>query len=175
MTATPLYEIETSEGHDGTMHPVEQLWTPGEDAVKRGFVVHRGLYVAGIDDATEDRSFPIGFVLLGHQTWGNVIEAAAAYMAQVYGWRNLHLYPGDDPSVLIPRIPRAVQTWGAFLRHPHDDHLCGCEWDETWRIAWSPRAEPGAVPITAMRHPAAPPAAGGFPDPDQGAPATWAA
>ncbi|WP_030186947.1 hypothetical protein [Streptomyces sp. NRRL S-813] len=40
--------------------------------------------------------------------WADVIEAAAAYMARIHGWRNLHLYPGDDPSVLIPRIPRAV-------------------------------------------------------------------
>ncbi|MEU8550544.1 hypothetical protein AB0C81_26785 [Streptomyces roseoverticillatus] len=29
MTTTTLYEIETSEGDDGTLHPVEQLWTPG--------------------------------------------------------------------------------------------------------------------------------------------------
>ncbi|MET9656783.1 hypothetical protein [Streptomyces sp. NPDC006510] len=31
MTAPALYEIETSEGDDGTLHPVEQLWTPCAD------------------------------------------------------------------------------------------------------------------------------------------------
>lgn len=40
----------------------------------------------------------------------------------------------------------------------------------------SPPTEPGAVPITTMRHPAAPVTAAGIPNPDEeGAPATWAA
>ncbi|MEF9915639.1 hypothetical protein RJT17_36925 [Streptomyces sp. P5-A9] len=35
--------------------------------------------------------------------------------------------------------------------------------------------EPGATPITALRHPAAPATAAGLPNPDEdGAPATWA-
>ncbi|MGW7672173.1 hypothetical protein ACWGJX_34515 [Streptomyces sp. NPDC054775] len=29
MTAPALYEIETSDGDDGTIHPAEQLWMPG--------------------------------------------------------------------------------------------------------------------------------------------------
>lgn len=33
----------------------------------------------------------------------------------------------------------------------------------------------GAVPIIAIRHPAAPATAAGLPNPDQGAPATWVA
>jgi hypothetical protein len=111
VTTTALYEIETSEGDDGSRHPVEQLWTPcADDAAESGFVTHHGLYVTGIDDPTEDRLYPVAFIVLGHQRWADIIEAAAAYMAQVHGWRNLHLYPGDDPSVLIPRIPRAVHT-----------------------------------------------------------------
>lgn len=174
MTAA-LYEIETSEGDDGTMHPVEQLWTPGEDAVENGFLAHSGLHVTGLDGSADDHLYPVAFLALGHQRWADTIEAAAAYMSQVHGWRNLHLYPGDDPSELIPRIPRAVHTHGLFLRHPHPDHGCVCEWDDTWRMVWAPADEPGAVPITAMRHPAASPAAGGFPDPNQGASATWAA
>ncbi|MEU7649915.1 hypothetical protein [Streptomyces huasconensis] len=33
MTAPALYEVETSEGDDGTPHPVERLWTAcAEDA-----------------------------------------------------------------------------------------------------------------------------------------------
>lgn len=175
MTAPALYEIETIEGDDGTMHPVEQLWTPDADAVENGFLAHRGLHVTGIDGATHDHLYPVAFLVLGHQLWADTIEAAAAYMARVHGWRNLHLYPGDDPSVLIPRIPRAVLTWGGFLRHPHPEHTCGCERDGTWRMVWAPSTEPGAVPVTAMRHPAAPATAAGLPDPDHDAPATWAA
>lgn len=44
------------------------------------------------------------------------------------------------------------------------------------RLFTSPASEPGAVPITAMRHPAAPAAAATIPNPDHGTvPATWAA
>lgn len=175
MTAPALYEIETSEGDDGTMHPVEQLWTPGEDAVENGFLAHGDLHVTGLDDPADDHLYPVAFLVLGHQKWSDVIEAGAAYMSRAHGWRNIHLYPGDDPSVHIPRIPRAVHTHGAFLRHPHPDFACGCEWDGTWRLVWAPATEPGAVPITAMRHPAAPATAAGLPNPDEGAPATWAA
>ncbi|MGV4986743.1 hypothetical protein ACVB8X_12950 [Streptomyces sp. NRAIS4] len=41
-------------------------------------------------------------------------------------------------------------------------------------MVWAPSTEPGAVPVTAMRHPAAPTTAAGIPNPDKGAPATWA-
>lgn len=174
MTAA-LYEIEASEGDDGTSHPVEHLWTPGEDALESGFITHHGLYVTGVDGPADDHLYPVAFVALGHQRWADVIEAAAAYMARIHGWRNLHLYPGDDPAELIPRIPRAVHTHGVFLRHPHPDHGCGCEWAGTWRMVWAPSTEPGAIPITAMRHPAAPATAAGLPDPDHGEPAAWAA
>ncbi|MFF3920536.1 hypothetical protein ACFYZB_45515 [Streptomyces sp. NPDC001852] len=86
-----------------------------DGAADDGFIVHRGLYVAGIDGAADDDLYSAGFLVLGHQRWADVIDGAAAYMAHVHGWRNLHLHPGDDPSVLIPRIPRAVLTWGVFL------------------------------------------------------------
>nr|WP_285555144.1 hypothetical protein [Streptomyces hygroscopicus] len=43
MTATGLHDLVTSEGDDGTVHPAERLWTPGEDAVENGFIVHCGL------------------------------------------------------------------------------------------------------------------------------------
>jgi hypothetical protein len=176
VTTPALYEIETSEGDDGTMHPAEQLWTPCADGTAdHGFIAHQGLFVAGIDGGADDDLYPVGFLVLGHQRWADTIEAAAAYMSRTHGWRNLHLYPGDDPSVLIPRIPRAVHTHGVFLRHPHQGYSCGCEWDETWRMVWAPATEPGAVPITAMRHPAAPTTAASIPNFDEGAPATWAA
>ncbi|WP_031066286.1 hypothetical protein [Streptomyces sp. NRRL F-5527] len=172
---TTLYEIETSEADDGTTVPAECLWVPSsEDAADHGFVDYRGLCVAGIGAPNGDDTYPGAFILLGHHRWADIIEAAAAFMDRVHGWRNLHLYPGDDPSVLIPRIPRAVLTHGVFLRHPHPDHPCGCEWEGTWRVVWVPPTEPGAIPITAMRHPAAPAAAASVPNPDEGAPATWA-
>ncbi|MFB6514088.1 hypothetical protein ACFCW4_33130 [Streptomyces virginiae] len=128
MTTTDLYEIATSEGDDGTLHPVERIWTPCADDPGSGFIAHRGLHVTGIDNPTDDHLYPVAFLLLGHHRWTDVIEAAAAYMARIHGWRNLHVYPGDDPSVLIPLIPRAVHTHGVFLRHPHPDHGCECEW-----------------------------------------------
>ncbi|MEU6371132.1 hypothetical protein ABZ876_36945 [Streptomyces sp. NPDC046931] len=44
------------------------------------------------------------------------------------------------------------------------------------RLFTSPPNEPGAITITAMRHPTAPPAATGIPNPDHdGGSATWAA
>ncbi|MEV6049226.1 hypothetical protein [Streptomyces xanthochromogenes] len=175
MTAPALYEIETSEGDDGTMHPAEQLWTPCVDGMAdHGFIAHQGLFVAGIGGDTDDALYPVGFLVLGHQRWADVIEGAAAYMFRTHGWRNLHLYAGGDPSVLIPRIPRAVHTHGVFLRHPHPDHECACEWDGTWRMVWAPADEPGAVPVTALRHPAALVTAADIPNPDEDAPVTWA-
>ncbi|MEU6353177.1 hypothetical protein ABZ896_28275 [Streptomyces sp. NPDC047072] len=175
MVTTALYAIETSEADDGTTVPTEGIWTPSsEDATDNGFIAYSGLYVAGIGAPNDDALYPDRFVVLGHHRWADLIEAAAAFMDRVHGWRNLHLYPGDDPAVLIHRIPRAVHTHAVFLRHPHPDHPCGCEWEDTWRLIWSPPTEPGAVPVTAMRHPAAPATATGLPNPDQGAPAVWA-
>jgi hypothetical protein len=174
LTTTALYEIETSEADDGTTVPAEGIWTPSsDDAADNGFIAYSGLYVAGIGAPNDDSLYPDRFVVLGHQRWADTIEAAAAYMDRVHNWRPLHLYPGDDPSVHIPRIPRAVHTHGVFLRHPHPDHPCDCEWENTWRLVWAPPNEHGAVPITAMRHPAVPPTTTSLPNPDQGAPATW--
>ncbi|MFE6270479.1 hypothetical protein ACFVQ9_17055 [Streptomyces goshikiensis] len=172
MTAA-LYEIETS---DGTMHPAEQLWTPCADgAADHGFIAHQDLFVAGIDGGSDDDLYPVGFLVLGHQRWAAIIEASAEYMARIHSWSNLHLYPGGDPSVLIPLIPRAVHTHGVFLRHPHPDHGCGCGWENTWRLVYAPPTGPGAIPITVMRHPAAQATAAAIPSPDHGSvPATWA-
>ncbi|MCE0446822.1 hypothetical protein LT493_26220 [Streptomyces tricolor] len=50
MTAIGLFEIVTQRGrrrHDGLCRAV---WSPGEDALENGFIVHRGLYVTGIDE-----------------------------------------------------------------------------------------------------------------------------
>lgn len=77
MTAPALYEIETSEGDDGTPHPVEQLWTPCEDATENGFLAHSGLHVTGMDDSTHDRLYPVTCLVLGHQKWAAIIEATA--------------------------------------------------------------------------------------------------
>ncbi|MFE2838582.1 hypothetical protein ACFXI6_47770 [Streptomyces mirabilis] len=68
MTATALYEIETSESDDGTTHPAEALWIPaGEDAVDHRFVIHGGVYVAGISSPADDSLYPQAFIAIGHQ------------------------------------------------------------------------------------------------------------
>ncbi|MEH0638659.1 hypothetical protein QBA35_36225 [Streptomyces bottropensis] len=62
-----------------------------------------------------DGLYPAGLVVLAHQRLSDIIEAAAAaaYTDRVHGWRNLH--PGDDPSEVIHRIPRAVHTHGVDI------------------------------------------------------------
>ncbi|MFZ3492316.1 hypothetical protein ACODT5_03585 [Streptomyces sp. 5.8] len=153
-----LYEIEPTGAADGTRRPAEQIWTPDEDTKRHGFLTQGGVHITGIGGSADDESlFPAAFVALGHQPWAAVIKAAAAYMDRVHGWRNLHLYPGDDSAELIPRIPRAVHTHAVILSHPHPDHpcACACEWENTWRLVYAPPTEPGAIPITVMRHPAA--------------------
>lgn len=175
MTAA-LYEIETSTGDDGTPQPAEAIWTPADDDVARhGFIVHNGLYTTGISSPPADDLYPQAFITLGHHRWSDAVEGAAAYMNLVHEWRTLHLYPGDDPEETIQRIPRAVLTWGVFLRHLHDDDQCTCEEEGRWRMVWAPPTEPGAVPVTAIRHPAATAAAAGIPNPDQAEHAIWAA
>ncbi|MER5699581.1 hypothetical protein ACFY1B_51745 [Streptomyces mirabilis] len=68
MTATALYEIETSESDDGTTHPAEALWIPAsEDAVDHRFVIHGGVYVAGISSPADDSLYPQAFIAIGHQ------------------------------------------------------------------------------------------------------------
>ncbi|WP_055714061.1 hypothetical protein [Streptomyces torulosus] len=66
MTAPALYEIETSEGDGGTMHPAEQLWTPCVDGMAdHGFIAHQGLFVAGIGGGADGDLYPVGFLFLG--------------------------------------------------------------------------------------------------------------
>ncbi|WP_258177329.1 hypothetical protein [Streptomyces solincola] len=63
--------------------------------------------------------------------------------------------PGDDPNETLPRIPRAVHTQATIHFHP----------DDTWHLTWARPHEPGGIPVTAMRHPAA--LATAAPDPDR--------
>ncbi|MCZ0983789.1 hypothetical protein O1L60_44290 [Streptomyces diastatochromogenes] len=166
MTATALHEIETSEGDDGTMHPAEQTWTPDQDPVDLGFTPVLGdLRITGLTapDA-DDGDHPTLFVLLGHHRWATTIHAAALYMQRGHAWTRWCLYPGDDPDEAIPRIPRAIHTHAAIHCHP----------DDTWNLAWARPGEPGAIPVTAMRHPAAQAVAAAVPDPDRDDRAAWA-
>ncbi|MGP3777068.1 hypothetical protein ACTWJ8_40170 (plasmid) [Streptomyces sp. SDT5-1] len=175
MTTSALYEILTVEGDDGTTGPAEQLWAPNpDDAAGSNFISHRGIHVAGLDHPAANHIYPVAFVALGHQRWEDTMQAATALMTHVYGWRTLHLYPGDDPAVRIARPARAVHAHGVFLRHPHPDHPCGCEWDDSWRMVYAPRAELGAVPVTVMRHPAAAASDIRIPNPEDDADVTWA-
>ncbi|MFJ4585071.1 hypothetical protein [Streptomyces echinatus] len=156
------------------MHPAGQLWTPCADGTAdHGFIAHQGLFVARIDGGADDDLYPVGFLVLEHQRWADIVEVVAVYMARVHGWRNLHLYPGDTPAALIPRIPRAVLTHGVVTRTP----TTAVDASGTRRggMVWAPSTEPGAVQSTAAASPPPQGSAAGIPDPNCGAPATWAA
>jgi hypothetical protein len=113
VTTTSLYEIETSEADDGRIVPAEGIWTPSsEDAADNDFI-HDRLSVAGIGAPNDDRPHPDRFVALGDHRWADIIEAAATYMDHVHSWRTLHLYPGDDPTMLIDAGPAG----GIFKKH----------------------------------------------------------
>ncbi|MFE0776787.1 hypothetical protein [Streptomyces sp. NPDC058861] len=158
MTTTGLYDLVTSTGNDGTRRPAEQIWTPDQDPAALGFTqVLGGLHITGLPALDADEGdHPALFLLLGHHRWATTIHAAALYMDRVHAWTRWCLYPGDDPDETIPRIPRAVHAHATIHCHP----------DDTWHLAWVQPDEPGAVPVTVMRHPAAPAAASCLPDPD---------
>ncbi|MDV5143235.1 hypothetical protein R1T08_02650 [Streptomyces sp. SBC-4] len=141
-----------------------RLWTPSQDTGEPGFLpVLDGLHITGLPapDA-EPEDHPALFVLLGHHRWATTIHAAALYMDRTHGWSRWHLYPGDDPDEAIPRIPRAVHAHAAIHCHP----------DDTWHLSWVQPTESGALPVTAMRHPAAPTTAAAVPDPTKARPPT---
>ncbi|MFB9608606.1 hypothetical protein ACFFTQ_37205 [Streptomyces roseofulvus] len=158
MTTTSLYDLVTSAGDGGTTHPAEQIWTPDQDPAVLGFTpVLGGLHITGLPalDA-EPGDHPALFVLLGHHHWATTIHAAALYMQRAHAWTRWCLYPGDNADDVIPRIPRAA----------HAHATIHCRPDDTWHLAWARPDEPGAVPVTAMRHPAALATAASIPDPD---------
>ncbi|MEU5476769.1 hypothetical protein [Streptomyces mirabilis] len=164
------YTLETAESDDGTTHPTEHVWTPeGEDALKHGFRSHNEMLITGIGPETDDHlQPPTVFIALGHHPWMAVSEAATDYLENLHGTAG----PGSNGTT---RLLRAVHTHAVFIRHPHPDHPCGCEWDGTWRLAYAPPTEPGAVPVTALRHPAARPGDADLPFPGHGpVPATFA-
>ncbi|MER8233147.1 hypothetical protein [Streptomyces sp. NPDC094049] len=143
-----------------------RLWVPEQDPAEIGFVsVLGGLYITGLTapEADED-AHPVLFLALGHHRWVTVIQAADLYMRRVHDWTRWCLYPGDDPDEAIPRIPRALHTHAAIHCHP----------DGTSHPVWTRPDDPGALPVTAMRHPAAPTTEACLPDPDRdGQTATW--
>ncbi|MFF8595238.1 hypothetical protein ACF061_28110 [Streptomyces sp. NPDC015220] len=138
MTTTGLYDLVTSEGDDGTRHPAEQLWTPGEDAVENGFLVHRGLHVTGIDDPTDDHLYPVGFVVLGHQRWADIIEAAAAYMAGSTAGATCTSTPATTPRCSSPasRAPSShtASSYGTRTL-VHERSVTGFEQGSTSRLS----------------------------------------
>ncbi|MFE7517115.1 hypothetical protein ACFU8I_38690 [Streptomyces sp. NPDC057540] len=159
MTATALHDLVTSTDEHGTTHPAEQIWPPDQDPAALGFTpVLGGLHITGLPAPDADEGdHPALFVLLGHHRWATTIHATALYMQRVHAWTRWCLYPGDDPDEVIPRIPRAVHAHATIHCHPTG----------TWHLAWARRDEPGAVPVTAMRHPAALATAASIPDPDR--------
>jgi hypothetical protein len=151
---TTSYTLATVEDDHGVSRPAEYLWTPtADDAVKNGFINHNGLLITGVGEEDEP---PARFVALGHHhTWTAMWEAAAAFMQTTWGWIDLYSYPHQEPPAEAGRPPLPREQWAVFIRHPHPRQSCGCEWDGTWRLVDVEAGEPGAVAVTAMRHPAA--------------------
>ncbi|MFJ4343168.1 hypothetical protein [Streptomyces sp. NPDC088915] len=86
-------------------------------------------------------------------------------MRRVHDWTRWCLHSGDDPDEAILRIPRARHTHATIHCHP----------DDNWHLAWARPGEPGALPVTVMRHPATLMTAAAVPDPDcDEQAATWA-
>jgi hypothetical protein len=151
---TTAYTLATVEDRNGARHPAEYLWTPTpDDAVKNGFINHNGLIVTGVGEENEP---PSRFVVLGHgHTWTAIWDGAAAFMQSTWGWIDLYSYPHEEPPATASRTLPPIEQHAVFIRHPHPDRPCGCEWDDTWRMVDVEAGEPGAVPVTVIRHPAA--------------------
>ncbi len=158
MTTTGLHDLVTSAGDDGTMHPAEQIWAPDQDPAVLGFTPVLGdLHITGLPALDADAGDqPALFVLLGHHRWATTIHAAALYMQRVHAWTRWCLYPATTPTRRSPHPARRPHA----RRHPLPPR-------RRWNLAWARRHQPGALQITAMRHPAAPAAASALPDPDR--------
>ncbi|MFJ2774285.1 hypothetical protein [Streptomyces sp. NPDC087300] len=150
MTAPASYEIETSEGDDGTMHPVEQLWTPSEDTTKNDFLAHAGLHITGLEGPTDEHPYPVVFLVLGHQTWADVIEAAAAFMFRIHGSRNLHLCPAtiQRSSSSASHAPSSPTACTHGIRTP----TTAADASGTTPDAWSGRRPPNPAPCRSPRY-----------------------
>ncbi|GAA3032701.1 hypothetical protein FHS39_002527 [Streptomyces olivoverticillatus] len=150
--STELYTIDFREDEHGVEHPNEALWIPsGKDAEESGFINSDGLLIAGVGQEGE---LPAEFIALGHgHTWTAIYQAALEYMRRVWGWRDLQSETGVAPNDNVARIPLPDRKHAVFIRHPHPDHPCGCEWDGQWRLVYVDPSGSGAVPVTAMRRP----------------------
>ena len=151
---TTAYKLATTEDESGTTHPAEALWTPTpDDAVKAGFTAHDGLVLTGVGEEGEP---PTEFLALGHgHTWRALWEAATSYMQATWAVPDLYTDPDTKAPVQEPDRPQIPKRLHAvFIRHPHPDGPCGCEWDGTWQLVYVAAGEPGAVEVTVMRNPA---------------------
>ncbi|MCW2900733.1 MAG: hypothetical protein JWO67_2998 [Streptosporangiaceae bacterium] len=172
ITDTRPYTIETSEDDNGVQQPTEAIWTPTpENAESNGFLAHRirrfdsdghgwaftedgqptpQIFITGVGSEEEP---PDQFIALGHgHTQTAIYQAATAYMKRFFAWPDLHSNTeglASDPA----RTPLPDSEHAVFLRHPHPDHPCSCEWDGQWRVVYVDPSEPGSVPVTVMRRP----------------------
>jgi hypothetical protein len=139
------YALLTIEAEDGTEHPDEALWTPASPEAEKhaGFLNHNGMLLTGVGREGE---LPDEFVAIGHgHTWTAIYQAATTYMRQFY-----EADLAADPEA---RTPLPERRHAVFIRHPHPDHPCGCEWEGTWRLVYVEPTEPGAVAVTVMKRP----------------------
>jgi hypothetical protein len=152
---TTAYTLATTEDENGTVDPAEALWTPTpEDAASAGFINHEGLFITGVGEEGEP---PAEWVALGHHhTWSQMCRGANAYMQHVFGVPDMWTDPDTRQHLPVSvRTPLPVRRHAVFLRHPHPDQPCGCEWDGTWRLVYVDPGEPGAIEVTVMRRPTA--------------------
>lgn len=150
-TKTPAapYVLATAEDDDGKKYPSEALFTPGP-ARPDGFHLYDGVLVTGVGEEGEP---PDEFVALGHgYTQTKTSLAAESYARAVLGWRCLYDGPGADSASWIGRT---FEKHAVFICHPHPDYPCGCEWDDTWRLAYVAAGHPGAIAVTVLKRPGA--------------------
>ncbi|MGW3521472.1 hypothetical protein [Streptomyces hydrogenans] len=85
---------------------------------------------------------------------------------------------GDHPALFLflgrHRWATTIHAAVLYMQCVHAHATIHCHPGDTWHLAWARPDEPGAVPVTAMRHLAAAAAAAAVPNPDlEPQSATW--
>ncbi|GAA2947523.1 MULTISPECIES: DUF3052 family protein [Streptomyces] len=82
---------------------------------------------------------------------------------------------GDLTDILVDALAGLTADGAIWLLVTKSGNPASSTPPTSVRLVLAPETEPGAFPITAMRHPAAPGTVVGLPNPDHGVvPATWA-
>lgn len=135
-----LYLTDTILDDNGVKRRNEAPWNPiGKEAIDQGFRDCDDLLICGLDYDGEE---PDEFVALGHgHTRAAMVTAARVWMGDCY------------PAAKLGPFGPPVEQHAVFLRHPHPDHPCACEWEGQWRAEYVPATESGAIAVTVMTTP----------------------